>query len=108
VQIEVAENPVEISWDERETLLERLHDVAGSETIIERFWAVGASLPVVLDDGQQAQLLVALDRWSAGELPDGIARLREALERAAPAGDEDSSGRPLCACPGGEQTGEDV
>ena len=41
VHIEVAENIVEITWDERDTLLVKLRDVAGCETIIERFWAVG-------------------------------------------------------------------
>ena len=42
VQIDVAGKVVEISWNERKTLLFELRFVAGCETIIEIFKAVGA------------------------------------------------------------------
>ena len=75
VHIEVAENLVEITWEERDRLLEKLRTVAGCETIIERFWAVGASLPVELNDEQRSRLRVALELWGVSVLPDGLARL---------------------------------
>jgi hypothetical protein len=71
-RVRVAENLVEISWEERETLLERLHDVGGSEAIIERFWAVGASWPVVLNDEQRSWLRGALERWGAAFYTRGL------------------------------------
>ena len=88
VDIEIAENLVEITWDERERLLDKLRDVAGCDTIIERFWAVGASIPVELDDEQQTRLRVALEFWEQrNPLPDGLARLLDALFNADPGGD---------------------
>jgi len=86
VHIEVAENLVEITWGERDRLLDKLGDVAGSETIIERFWAVGASRPVVLDDLQRSLLRVTLELWGISVLPDGLARLLIALVQADPGG----------------------
>jgi hypothetical protein len=86
VHVEVAENLVEITWDERDRLLDKLGDVAGSETIIERFWAAGASWPVVLDDQQRSLLRVTLELWGVSVLPDGLARLLIALVRADPGG----------------------
>jgi hypothetical protein len=85
VQIEVAENLVEITWDERDTLLRRLRIVKGSDTIIERFWAAGASWPVELDDEQRSRLRPMLELWGVSVLPDGLARLRDALTQADPA-----------------------
>lgn len=81
-RVRVAENLVELSWEEREALLERLHDVGGSEAIIERFWAVGASWPVVLDDEQRSRLRGALERWGGSFLHAGLARLLVALQHA--------------------------
>ena len=86
VHVEVAENLVEITWDERDTLLRRLRIVGGCDTIIERFWAVGASRPVELDDEQQARLRVMLELWGLSVLPDGLARLLIALVQADPGG----------------------
>jgi hypothetical protein len=87
VHIEVAENLVEITWDERDTLLRRLRIVSGCDTIIERFWAVGASSPVELDDEQRSRLRVMLELWGVSVLPDGLARLLLALVQADPGGD---------------------
>jgi hypothetical protein len=87
VQVEVAEDLVEITWDERTVLLDKLGDAAGSGSIIERFWAVGASFPVVLNDLQRSLLRVTLERWGITALPDGLARLLVALVKADPAGD---------------------
>jgi hypothetical protein len=87
VHVEVAENLVEITWDERSALLDKLGDAAGSETIIERFWAVGASRPVVLNDVQRSRLRVTLELWDVTALPDGLARLLVALVKADPSGD---------------------
>jgi hypothetical protein len=82
VRVEVAENLVEITWGERETLVKRLHDVGGSEAIIERFWAVGATWPVVLNEWQRSRLRVTLERWGGSVLHDGLARLLVALLHA--------------------------
>jgi hypothetical protein len=86
VRIDVAGEIVEISWDERDTLLERLERVAGCETIVERFEAVGASRPVNLDDEQRSRLRVTLELWGVSVMPDGLMRLLLALVRADPGG----------------------
>jgi hypothetical protein len=87
VHVEVAGNLLEITWDERTALLDKLSDDAGSATIIERFWAGGASLPVVLDDVQRSRLRLTLELWGVTALPDGLARLLVALVQADPGGD---------------------
>jgi hypothetical protein len=87
VQVDVAGNFVDIGWDERERLLERLRDVAGSGTIVERFWAVGVSGPVKLDAMQRSRLRVTLELWGISVLPEGLARLLIALVQADPRGD---------------------
>ncbi len=86
VQIVVAGEIVEITWDERDTLLEKLETIAGCDTIVEKFDAVGASRPVHLDDEQRSRLRVALELWGVSVLPDGLARLLIALVRADPGG----------------------
>src|ERR1019366_2083479 len=89
VQVDVAGEIVEISWGERDTLLERITVVAGSETIVGKFEAVGASRPVELDDGERARLRTALRLWEAVAftgLSDGMARLLAAVVRADSAG----------------------
>ena len=64
----------------------RVRVVAGCETIIEKFEAVGASRPVELDDGERSRLRVALEVWERDVVPaDGIARLL-AVVRADPGG----------------------
>ena len=87
VHIDVEGEIYEIAWDERDALLDNLSSVAGYETIIERFWAVGASTPVYLDAEQRLRLRVALELWGLTELPDGLADLLIALVRADPGGD---------------------
>ncbi len=86
VQVEVAGAIVEITWDERDALLKKLRDLAGCETIIERFWSVEASSPVELDGEQRSRLRVTLELWGVSVLPDGLARLLIALVRADPGG----------------------
>jgi hypothetical protein len=87
VQVAVAGEIVEIARDERDTLLRKLRSVAGCETIVQRFEAVGASRPVELDDEQRSRLRVTLELWGVSVLPDGLARLLVALVRADPGGD---------------------
>ena len=87
VQVDVAGEIVEISWDERDTLLERLERIAGCETIVETFEAVGASRPVQLDDEQRSRLRVTLELWGITVIPDGLMRLLMALVRADPGGE---------------------
>ncbi len=86
VQVDVAEEIVEIAWDERDTLLRKLRTVAGCETIVQKFEAVGASCPVELGDEQRSRLRVTLELWGVSVLPDGLARLLVALVRADPGG----------------------
>ena len=87
VQIDVAGNIVEITWDERDALLEKLRGVAGSDAVIAKFEAVGASRPVELEDGERGHLRVALEFWEGvSVLPDGIACLLAALVQADPGG----------------------
>ena len=86
VHVEVGKGLVEITWDERAMLLDKLSDIDGSETIIERFWTGGASRPVVLDDQQRSRLRVTLETWDVGALPDRLAYLLQALVHAEPSG----------------------
>ena len=83
-RVDVAGNVVEISWAERDWLLAKIRVVAGFETIVEKFEAVGPSKPVVLDFDERARLRAPLEFW--GELPDGFAHLLDALVRAATGG----------------------
>jgi hypothetical protein len=86
VHVEVAESLVEITWDERDMLIAHLTAAAGHDSIIESFWAVGASRPVVLNDEQRSRLRVMLELWGVTVLPDGLARLLLALVQADPGG----------------------
>ena len=82
VYVDVAGTLVEIAWAERDWLLEKIRVVAGFETIVRKFEAVGASRPVELDFDERARLRAPLEFW--GELPDGLVRLLDALVQAAP------------------------
>ena len=84
VYVNVAGTLIEIAWAERDWLLEKIRVVAGFETIVRKFEAVGASRPVELDFDDRARLRAPLEFW--GELPDGLARLLDALVQAAPGG----------------------
>jgi hypothetical protein len=84
VQFFVAGEISEITWDERDVLLEELAFAGGTKSIRERFEAVGASRPVELNGEERARLRTALDDWGEDRLqPEGIARLHGALERAS-------------------------
>ena len=86
VRVEVAGEIIEITWDDRDVLLEELAFAEGTKSIRERFEAVGASRPVELDWEQRARLRAALDDWGEDRLqPEGIAHLHAALVRAAAA-----------------------
>jgi hypothetical protein len=86
VQVAVAGEIVEITWDERDMLLEKLRHVAGGETTVQRFEAFGASRPVDLDDEQRAHLRVTLELWGISVITEGLDRLLLALVRADPGG----------------------
>ncbi|SRR6266849_10831661 len=87
VQVDVAGEIVEITWDERDALLRKIIPVAGCEAIVEKFEAVGATRPVELEDGERGHLRVALEFWEGvSVLPDGIACLLAALVQADPGG----------------------
>jgi hypothetical protein len=82
VYVNVAGTLVEIAWAERDWLLEKIRVVAGFESIVRKLDAVGR--PVELDFDERARLRAPLEFW--GELPDGLARLLDALVQAAPGG----------------------
>jgi hypothetical protein len=86
VHVDVAGEIIELTWNERDMLLHKLLTVAGCETVIARFQAVGARRPVGLDDDQRSRLRVTLELWGVSVLPDGLARLLIALVRADPGG----------------------
>jgi hypothetical protein len=82
-RFELAQEIVEITWAERDVLLEELAFAAEAKPIRVKFEAVGASRPVELDAEDRAHLRRALDQWGSDRLqPDGIARLHAALVRA--------------------------
>jgi hypothetical protein len=87
VQVDVAGTIVDITWDERDKLLEKLGRVAGCETIVKKFEAVGASRPVELDDEERQRVRVMLELWGITVIPDGLDELMLALVRADPGGD---------------------
>ena len=83
VRIDVAGEIVEITWEERNVLLEELAWAAETKTIRIKLEAVGASRPVELEAEERARLRTALDDWGEDRLqPEGIARLHAALVHA--------------------------
>src|SRR5437588_13031479 len=87
VRIDVAGTIVQITWDERDTLLGKLRVLTGCETIVQNFAeAVGASRPVELDDEQRSRLRLSLELWGVSVLPDGLTHLLIDLVRADPRG----------------------
>jgi hypothetical protein len=83
VQVDVAGEIIEITWGERDILLEELAWAENTKPIRVKFEAVGASRPVELDDEDRARLRKALDDWGSDRLqPAGIARLHAALAGA--------------------------
>ena len=85
LHIDVAGSVVEIAWAERHWLLEKIRGVAGFQSIVDKFEAVGASRPVELNFDDRARLRAPLEFWER-ELPDGLVRLLDALIQAAPGG----------------------
>ncbi len=82
VLIRLPDELVEITSDERDAILEALVYVADSKSIREKF-EIGANRPVTLDKEERACLRAALADWDSEVwLPEGIAALLEALERA--------------------------
>jgi hypothetical protein len=86
VLVSVAGEIVEISWGERDALVVALNDVFGCETIVEKFWEAGPTVPVELDAEQQLLVRLKLERWGITVLPDGLARLLVTLVRRDPSG----------------------
>jgi hypothetical protein len=85
VQVATRYRVVEITWHERDVLLEELAFAPGMMAVRRKFEAAAASRPVELDDNQQADLRKALDDWGSDTLqPDGIARLHAALRESGP------------------------
>jgi hypothetical protein len=87
VDVLVAGQPIRITMDERAELLERLRIVVGDEGVVHKFEAAWAIRRVELDEDELGRLRMALELWKAvtfDELPNGIAHLLDALEKAAP------------------------
>ena len=84
VQVATTTDTVEISWDARQQLLDRIRGLDGAEDVITRFDAVGMTRPVKeLGRAGNTLLLEATTRWldqvKMEELPYGIWELRCAL-----------------------------
>jgi hypothetical protein len=81
-----ATDAVTLSWNARQSLLDRLKREDGTDTIVTAFEAVGATRSVELTVAQRATLLQALERWASlaydgfkSILPE-LEQLRHALE----------------------------
>jgi hypothetical protein len=75
---------VEMPWESRFELLERVRGLAGGGAeVARRFEAAGATRPVELDPAAKMLLLNVLSHWAAAmgvdELPPGIPELGNAL-----------------------------
>jgi hypothetical protein len=86
VDVLVEGQPVGISMDERTRLLERLRIVAAGERIVLKFESAWLTNQVDLDADDLGRLRMSLELWKATalELPDGITRLLDALEKPVP------------------------
>jgi hypothetical protein len=86
VQVETARiNPglVDISWDARGDLLERISERGDAQAILRKFEAAAASDPVNLTLDEKRVLLDILEAWLAevgNALPDGVFELRHAMQ----------------------------
>jgi hypothetical protein len=87
VQVETARiNPglVDISWDARGELLERISERGDAQPILRKFEAAAASDPVNLTLDEKRVLLDILEDWLAevgnAALPDGVFELRHAMQ----------------------------
>jgi hypothetical protein len=74
---------VEIPWDSRDALLERLRREGDADEIIAAFQAGGATRPVKLKPEAKRRLLTSCEAWlmeaTTHGLPPGIFELRNAL-----------------------------
>jgi hypothetical protein len=83
VRIDVAGETVEVTWHERDVLLEELAFAPGTKDVRIKLEAAGPSRMVELDREERASLRRALDDWGSDRLQlEGIARLHRALTRA--------------------------
>jgi hypothetical protein len=73
--------PVEISWDDREMLIERLNRIDGGDLIVRKLLAVGATRPASLTLDDEAILAQVLADWKrdAARLPSAVQELRDAV-----------------------------
>lgn len=84
VRIDALREVVEITWVERDWLLKKIAGVGGYQTIVAKLYRVEASGPVEFDFGEHRRLRSSLEREH--DLPDGLARLLNALELPVPGG----------------------
>jgi hypothetical protein len=82
IQLASQPEPLEISWDTRNELLDRLS--ADQDSLEAAFLAVGASRPVTLELADKEALLSVIEAWGAElgdyrQLPAGLFELRNAL-----------------------------
>jgi hypothetical protein len=75
---------VEIPWDSRQALLERLRREGEADDMIGAFQAVGTTSPVKLKPDAKRRLLATCEAWlmeaTRQGLPPGIFELRNALQ----------------------------
>jgi hypothetical protein len=82
MRVNVAGEIVEISWNDRDVLLEELAWAADTKSIRVRLEAAERGQPVELNAEQRGRLCAALDDWGSDRLqPEGIARLHAALRQ---------------------------
>lgn len=84
VLISYSRGEVEIEWDARNLLLDRIEGYPTAGEIVSTFRTIGASHPIRLTDEQMPVLLDAVALWleevGVTGLPPGIFKLRNALE----------------------------
>jgi hypothetical protein len=84
---------LEIPWDSRDALLERLRREGDAEPIIAAFQAVGATRPVQIPRQAKRRLLDICEAWlveaTTEGLPPGIFDLRNVLQDESAWGDLD-------------------
>jgi hypothetical protein len=60
---------VEIPWDSRQALIQRLRTEGDADEIIDAFHAVGTTRPVTLSKEAMRRLLATRKRWLMAEAP---------------------------------------
>jgi hypothetical protein len=83
VRVATSRGAVEISWQARSALLDRLRRLNGAGSIRYAFLVVGATRPVELSTREVELLVDAIDDWEhdlgAHRLPADVWKLRNAL-----------------------------